>query len=74
MKSRHFKLNLAVNELCKKNNKSHKKNHTEELQPCRVAYLKGVLMWHLGTGFSGGLGSTDLMVGFDGLRGVFQPQ
>lgn len=31
-------------------------------------------MWHVGTGFSGGLGSDDLMVGFDGLRVVFQPQ
>lgn len=29
-------------------------------------------MWHLGTGFSAGLGSAGLMVGFSDLRGLFQ--
>ena len=30
--------------------------------------------WHLGTWFSGGLGSVRLMVGLDDLKGPFQPK
>ena len=31
-------------------------------------------MWHLGTWFSGGLGSVRFMVGLDDLKGLFQPK
>lgn len=31
-------------------------------------------MWHLETGFSGGLSRAGLLVGLDGLRGLFQPK
>lgn len=31
-------------------------------------------MWHLGTGFSGGLDSVRSVVGLDGLRGLFEPK
>ena len=31
-------------------------------------------MWHLGTWFSGGLGSVRFMVGPDDLKGLFQPK
>ena len=31
-------------------------------------------MWHLGTWFSGGLGSARVMVGLDDLKGLFQPK
>lgn len=31
-----------------------------------------MLMWHLGTWFRGGLGSTRLVVGLDHLQGLFQ--
>lgn len=34
-------------------------------------YLEGMKMWHLGTCFSGGLGSAGLMGGFDDLEGLF---
>ena len=37
-------------------------------------YLKDVQLWHLGTWFSGGLGSDRLKVGFNGLKGLFQPK
>lgn len=73
MESRHFKLNLTKNELCKRPQITQK-NHPEELQPCRMVYLKDVQMWHLGTWFSSGLGSADLTVELNGLKGVFQPQ
>jgi len=31
-------------------------------------------MWHLGTWFSGGLGSVRFMVGLNDLKGFFQPK
>jgi len=31
-------------------------------------------MWHLGTWFSGGLGSVRLTVGLDDFKGLFQPK
>jgi len=31
-------------------------------------------MWHLGTWFSGGLGSVRFTVGLDDLKGLFQPK
>ena len=37
-------------------------------------YLKDVQTWHLGTWFSGGLGSLRLTVGLDDLKALFQPK
>ena len=31
-------------------------------------------MWHLGTWFSGGLGSVRFMVGLDDLKSLFEPK
>lgn len=35
--------------------------------------LKEMYMWHFKTWFSGGLGSTRLMLKLDDLKGLFQP-
>jgi len=35
-------------------------------------YLRDMKMWCLGTRFSGGLGSVQLMIGLDDLKGLFQ--
>ena len=39
-----------------------------------LEHLKGTQMWHLGTWFSGGLGSVGLMFAFDDIRKPFQPK
>lgn len=31
-------------------------------------------MWHLGTWFRGGFGNAGLTVGFDDIKGLFQPK
>lgn len=36
--------------------------------------LKDIKLWHLGTWFSGALGTAGGMVGLNNLRGLFQPK
>jgi len=74
LQQRTFKCDIKKNITTQRFTKHWNRLPREEVETSSLEVFKSCVTWHLGTRYSGGLGSVRSMVGLDNLKRLFQPK